>query len=674
MNGLGEINDELTFSPLAQLENQMALSNGAARRPLRPLAGGSKTYAETSLSMGASNANLSRAAASNAEQGSIYSFDLVSTNGRLLDRLEFDNEESDPDDGGWLRRDSRSSTMSMQSTGRLLDRLGLEDKPPGPRPLGGEQKPRSLSSLLLLLLGSLARRRSSRKHTPISANSSTTGLNRAQSLSRSTSVVSRNLTNSRPRQPYLSQPPLPQPQTNRPVIKSNASAGSGSSSSSSEESTHEYSVGNVESRRVATTDDNKSIFSFQADMASLESVATISQKIPIPLLPPRPIYPDHDDTSIYVRYPQTSTHRHTHSLPEPNLDQLPQATYQARFASQQPPLQQRLQEELDELDQFEFVNSREASPADPAITRTDLMRTPSAPGKVRHRPLVPGSPSSSLESRHQVESPNSISRRIVSEPIVSHSSSSLSLESASPSRLAKQDLSPAARTNLAIQFRNSGNHREALYQLQLAANMPHNYPKAMYLYAMALRYGQGVKLNERNSIKWLLKCLLVVEHSSSHSQSPSQIEYVSKLADLVPEDLVLIMNRILQREPEIDPVMLYNYYSRLPAAQLSKLAASINSQLNIIASTYHEVGNCLIHGRGIANKDEVMGIMYLSKGASMGDVASMSQLGEMWSVKTKHHKRDLYRASAWLRLSELFGTRSVGNSWIYKDKYIKGKQ
>lgn len=672
MNGLGEINDELTFSPLAQLENQMALSNGAARRRLRPLAGGSKTYGAASSSPGASNSNLSRAAASNAEEGSIYSFDLVSTNGRLLDRLEFDNEENDPDEGGWLRRDSRSSTMSMQSTGRLLDRLGLEDKPPGPRPLGDEQKPRSLSSLLLLLLGSLARRRSSRKHTPISATSSTTGLNRAQSLSRSTSVVSRSLSTSRPRQPYSPKPPLPQPQTYRPV-KSHTSTGS-DSSSSSEESTHEYSVGNVESKRVATTNDNKSIFSFQADMASLESVATISQKIPIPLLPPQPMYPNHNDASTHVRYPQTSTHRHTHSLPEPNLEQLPQATYRAQFASQQPPLQQRLQEELDELDQFEFVNSREASPADPAITRTDLMRTPSAPVKVRHRPLVPGSPSSSLESRLQAESPNSISRRIVSEPIVSHSSSSLSLESASPSRLAKQDLSPAARTNLAIQFRNSGNHREALYQLQLAANMPHNYPKAMYLYAMALRYGQGVKLNERNSIKWLLKCLLVVQHSSSHSQSPSQIEYVSKLADLVPEDLVLIMNRILQREPEIDPVMLYDYYSRLPAAQLSKLVASIKSQLNIIASTYHEVGNCLIHGRGIASKDEMMGIMYLSKGASMGDVASMSQLGEMWSVKTKHHKKDLYRASAWLRLSELFGTRSVGNSWIYKDKYIKGKQ
>lgn len=55
---------------------------------------------------------------------SLYSFDSVSTNGRLLDRLDMAAEEYEDDDD-YLRR--RESYMLMQSTGRLLDRLGLDD-------------------------------------------------------------------------------------------------------------------------------------------------------------------------------------------------------------------------------------------------------------------------------------------------------------------------------------------------------------------------------------------------------------------------------------------------------------------------------------------------------------------------------------------------------------------
>lgn len=57
-----------------------------------------------------------------SDTASIYSFESVSTSGRLLDRLDLDSEDFDED---FLRR--RESYVLLQSTGRLLDRLGLED-------------------------------------------------------------------------------------------------------------------------------------------------------------------------------------------------------------------------------------------------------------------------------------------------------------------------------------------------------------------------------------------------------------------------------------------------------------------------------------------------------------------------------------------------------------------
>ena len=73
-------------------------------------------------------------------------------------------------------------------------------------------------------------------------------------------------------------------------------------------------------------------------------------------------------------------------------------------------------------------------------------------------------------------------------------------------------------------------------------------------------------------------------------------------------------------------------------------------------------------------KDEVVGRMFLSKAASLGSSEAMVKLGELWSSKSKHFKKDLHQAAAWLRLGELFDSRIIGNSWIYKEKYMaKGK-
>lgn len=234
------------------------------------------------------------------------------------------------------------------------------------------------------------------------------------------------------------------------------------------------------------------------------------------------------------------------------------------------------------------------------------------------------------------------------------------------------DMTPEARTKLALQFRNIGKHREALYQLQIAALPPHNFPKAMFLYAMALRFGTGVKQNNRHCIKWLCKCILMF------NQPKALADIVDKLNALQPEDLVKLIVKKLAYDLEkdainngLDPYLLHNTMSRLLKTDILKIANTSKNQSDILAVAYFELANAVMNGWGLSAKDESNAISILSKSAAMGYVQAMLQLGELWTTKTKYHKKDMARAAAWLRLLEIFGAKQLGNSWIYKEKYMK---
>lgn len=244
-----------------------------------------------------------------------------------------------------------------------------------------------------------------------------------------------------------------------------------------------------------------------------------------------------------------------------------------------------------------------------------------------------------------------------------------------PSQLASnklhEDMTPDSRTKLALQFRNIGKHRDASYQLQIAANPPYNYPKAMYLYSIALKQGQGVKKNDRQYLKWLSKCILLFFNPIGLS------DIVDKLNGLEPEDLIKLIIRKLNFDTKKDPVNngedpfeLYKNLGKLSKTDILKIANTSKSQSDILALAYHELGNATMNGWGLSTKSEMVGIKLLGKSAAMGYTTSMVQLGEIWSNKSKSHKRDLNTAAAWLRLSELFGVKEIGNSWIYKEKYL----
>lgn len=198
----------------------------------------------------------------------------------------------------------------------------------------------------------------------------------------------------------------------------------------------------------------------------------------------------------------------------------------------------------------------------------------------------------------------------------------------------------------------------------------------MYLYSMALRFGNGVKQNDRHAVKWLCKCVITYptySHSSDHLS-----KMVERLNVLSPDDLIkLILNQLKTTVQDDalhngeDPFFVYEKFRALSKPQISKMSTATKNQTDILAQAYHELGQTLINGWGLTSKDEENGIKLLSKAGALGNTSSMIELGEIWNTKTKYHKKDHSKAAAWLRSSEIFGVSSIGNSWIYKDKYMQ---
>ncbi|KAI5963365.1 hypothetical protein KGF57_001310 [Candida theae] len=242
-----------------------------------------------------------------------------------------------------------------------------------------------------------------------------------------------------------------------------------------------------------------------------------------------------------------------------------------------------------------------------------------------------------------------------------------------------QEVSPESRVMTAQELRAQGNHREASYQLQIAANEPFNYSKAMYLYAIALKHGQGVKQNYNSSIKWLCKCILTTQVSEKNDQPLRGL--LSKLNKLSQRDLLQLVLADIERPRDIgglrsseNPEVFYNHFKSFSKIEVNKIMARNKSKADVVALSYFEIGMYLLHGMGGDSNhktDEAHGISCLSKSAAMCCVEAMEQLGEVWATKTKFRKKDLSKAAAWLRSAEIFGAKSIGNSWIYKEKYLK---
>ncbi|CAB4255254.1 similar to Saccharomyces cerevisiae YBR007C DSF2 Deletion suppressor of mpt5 mutation [Maudiozyma barnettii] len=87
----------------------------------------------------------------------------------------------------------------------------------------------------------------------------------------------------------------------------------------------------------------------------------------------------------------------------------------------------------------------------------------------------------------------------------------------------------------------------------------------------------------------------------------------------------------------------------------------------------HECGISYLKGYGGEEADELKGLKFLEKAASLNHVDSMCLCGIIWSQKSENRKKDISRAAAWFRLADKRGANLIGSDWIYKKKYTKGR-
>lgn len=573
----------------------------------------------------------------NFDAESIYSFDSVSTSGRLLDRLGLESEDYDDYDDD-LRR--RESFASVQSTGRLLDRLGLDGTSDELSPVylpADRYKPVRANSSI-----SLERMKTTNGRMPLKSAAykvvQQKGYFSVDSLQGDIALYSQGSATSIAL-----------------LLDSSGSSGgvphtpmrlkSGSSSFPSQSSIPE-AASDSSGDRVTSTLSLPTIFQ------SLPSSASGGQRGQFDLIGSQKglvnLIHNHSQTIQSQNYGQT----HSQTFLGPGYSPQSLIRSQSNHSQSQRHIPNQLNQNQSQYHHQNQSQSQIQSQSQNYLHRQNLQSH-------IHRLLI-------LLSHVIRPSPGN---RTVS---ASSNTSNTSLDSAMPVFNPSSRFEPSLEisTKKAIQLRLLGNHREASYQLQITASPPYNYPRAMYLYAQALKIGQGVKLNESLAVKWLCRCVLVsyiVETTAL--DEPSITKYVSRLSELLPPELLKLVT--LHVAPEtLDPFVIFDEFMSYPSSTITRMVTSNLKDGNTVGGAYYQLGQSLIQGSGLP-KDEVNARLLFAKSASLGYGDAMVALGELWSTKSKNFKKDLTAAALWLRIGEIFGKKDLGNSWIYKDKYME---
>jgi len=80
-----------------------------------------------------------------------------------------------------------------------------------------------------------------------------------------------------------------------------------------------------------------------------------------------------------------------------------------------------------------------------------------------------------------------------------------------------------------------------------------------------------------------------------------------------------------------------------------------------------ELANCFRHGWGV-QKDPVAAQRYYETAANLGDTDAMNEAAWCY-IEGFGCKKNKYAAARYYRLAEEGGSKTLGNSWIWKEKY-----
>ncbi|CAI7677591.1 unnamed protein product [Penicillium manginii] len=203
-----------------------------------------------------------------------------------------------------------------------------------------------------------------------------------------------------------------------------------------------------------------------------------------------------------------------------------------------------------------------------------------------------------------------------------------SADSASTARpqTANTQGSPATLTaddhvSMGIDLHEKGSLNESTYHMRIAAKQDH--PTGMLLYALACRHGWGMRSNQQEGVRWLRKAV-----------------------DSVGLEML--------ENPDAPG-----------ASKAKELQKAYRAQF---ALSIYELGVSYLNGWGI-HQDKGLALRCFEIAGQWGDVDAMAEAGFCYAEGVGC-KKDMKKAARFYRQAEDNGMSMVGNSWIYKDKYM----
>ncbi|KAL4780817.1 hypothetical protein BJX76DRAFT_33685 [Aspergillus varians] len=172
-----------------------------------------------------------------------------------------------------------------------------------------------------------------------------------------------------------------------------------------------------------------------------------------------------------------------------------------------------------------------------------------------------------------------------------------------------------------IELHEKGSLNESTYHLRIAAKQDH--PVAMLLYALACRHGWGMRSNPREGVRWLRKAMDSVGLELSGGSDPSV------------------------------------------SAKSKELRKAYQAQF---ALSVYELGVSHLNGWGI-EQDKTLALRCFETAGQWGDTDALAEAGYCYAGGIGC-KKDMKTAAKYYREAEAKGMSMVGNSWIYKDKYM----
>ncbi|RPB27204.1 hypothetical protein L211DRAFT_846737 [Terfezia boudieri ATCC MYA-4762] len=187
-------------------------------------------------------------------------------------------------------------------------------------------------------------------------------------------------------------------------------------------------------------------------------------------------------------------------------------------------------------------------------------------------------------------------------------------------------LTPDEHVTLGIERHEKGSLQESAYHLRHAANASH--PTGMLLYALSLRHGWGMKANPQEAIVWLKKVIQAVGGDPADSEMGA---------------------------------------GALAGDFLEKQGRKAQYALSI-----YELGMCHLNGWG-TGVDKAYALKCFEMAGKWGDADALSEAGYCYAQGIGI-KKDMKKSAKYYRMAEAKGINMVGNSWIWKDKYLDDEE